>query len=304
MVEISILIPAKDEALNIRTCLDAVFGQVSNAEFEVVLVDSGSTDGTPDIVRDYPVRLYQIPPEEFHHARTRNYLARLSRGKYLVYLNADAFPASSNWLNSLLSNFSDSSVGAVYGRHLPKKDCNLERQAVLSTMYGEHRIVKEKSRKDELGYRYYHLSTVNAAFRRDVWEATRFPEELKIFEDVGIAKRILDVGWKIVYEPSATVFHSDNHTLMNLFKRYFDLGVIWKKLGIWDDTTKTSLFRDGWRLLHRKLILKDNKKAPSSARFSTVAQVTAKYAGLMLGKNEHLLPLNLKRRMSGVQIFN
>jgi rhamnosyltransferase len=137
MVEISILIPAKDEALNIRTCLDAVFGQVSNAEFEVVLVDSGSTDGTPDIVRDYPVRLYQIPPEEFHHARTRNYLARLSQGKYLVYLNADAFPASSNWLNSLLSNFSDSSVGAVYGRHLPKKDCNLERQAVLSTMYGE-----------------------------------------------------------------------------------------------------------------------------------------------------------------------
>jgi glycosyltransferase involved in cell wall biosynthesis len=304
MAEISILIPAKDEALNIRTCLDAVFGQVSNAEFEVVLVDSGSTDGTPDIVRDYPVRLYQIPPEEFHHARTRNYLARLSQGKYLVYLNADAFPASSNWLNSLLSNFSDSSVGAVYGRHLPKKDCNLERQAVLSTMYGEHRIVKEKSRKDELGYRYYHLSTVNAAFRRDVWEATGFPEELKIFEDVGIAKRILDTGWKIVYEPSATVFHSDNHTLMNLFKRYFDLGVIWKKLGVWDDTTKSSLFRDGWRLLHRKLILKDNKKAPSSARFSTVAQDTAKYAGLMLGKNEHLLPLNLKRRMSGVQIFN
>jgi rhamnosyltransferase len=121
---------------------------------------------------------------------------------------------------------------------------------------------------------------------------------------VGIAKRILDTGWKIVYEPSATVFHSDNHTLMNLFKRYFDLGVIWKKLGVWDDTTKSSLFRDGWRLLHRKLILKDNKKAPSSARFSTVAQDTAKYAGLMLGKNEHLLPLNLKRRMSGVQIFN
>jgi rhamnosyltransferase len=304
MVEISILIPAKDEALNIRTCLDAVFAQASNAEFEVILVDSGSTDGTPDIVQGYPVRLYQIPAKEFHHAGTRNYLARLSRGKYLVYLNADAFPASSNWLNSLLSNFADPTVGAVYGRHLPKEDCNLERQVVLSAMYGEHRVVKEKSRRHELGYRYYHLSTVNAAFRRDIWESTGFPEELKIYEDVGIAKRILDAGWKIVYEPRATVFHSDNHTLMNLFKRYFDLGVIWKKLGVWDETTKSSLFRDGWHLLYRKLTLEGNNKTRSSERFSTVAQDTAKYVGLILGKNEHLLPLNLKRRMSGVQIFN
>jgi rhamnosyltransferase len=304
MVEISILIPAKDEALNIKTCLDAVFAQVANAEFEVVLVDSGSTDGTPEIVSGYPVRLYHIAPEEFHHARTRNYLARLARGKYFVYLNADAFPASSNWLNCLLSNFCDSSVGAVYGRHLPKADCNLERQVVLSTMYGDKRVVKEKSRRQELGYRYYHLSTVNAAIRRDVWESTGFPEELKIFEDVGIAKRILDSGWKVVYEPSATVYHSDNHTPKNLFKRYFDLGVIWKQLDVWDDTTKSSLFRDGWRLLYRKLTAGEGDKAQSSARFSTVVQDTAKYAGLMLGKNEHLLPLSIKRRMSGVQIFN
>jgi rhamnosyltransferase len=145
---------------------------------------------------------------------------------------------------------------------------------------------------------------VNAAIRRDIWECTGFPEELKIFEDVGIAKRILDGGWKVVYEPSATVFHSDNHTLKSLFKRYFDLGVIWKMLGVWDDNTKSSLFRDGWRLLGRKLKFTNNSKVEGTARISSVVQDTAKYAGLILGKNEHLLPLNLKRRMSGVHIFN
>src|ERR1700690_1861163 len=117
MIETSVLIPAKNEALNIRSCLDAVFSQPKKAEFEVILVDSGSSDGTPEIVSSYPVRLYRIAPEEFHHARTRNYLARLARGKYFIYLNADAFPASPNWMHSLLSNFSDLSVGAVYGRH-------------------------------------------------------------------------------------------------------------------------------------------------------------------------------------------
>lgn len=299
MTEVSVLIPAKDEALNIRNCLDAVFSQVTDVEFEVILVDSGSTDGTPDIVSTYPVRLYRIAPQEFHHARTRNYLASLARGKYLIYLNADAFPASPDWLNSLLSNFSDSSVGAVYGRHLPKPDCDLERQVVLATIYGDERIVKEPSRKRELGYRYYHLSTVNAAVRKDVWASTRFPEELKIYEDVGIAKRILDANWKIVYEPAAMVYHSDNHTLKDLFKRYFDLGVIWKQLGMWEDSAKSSVLRDGWRLLGRKLTT-----SSGSGRLHLIVQDIAKYAGLILGKNESLLPQNIKRRMSGVRLFD
>src|SRR5258705_13737017 len=125
MVRTSILIPAKDEALNIRSCLDSVFAQDSSGRFEVILVDSGSTDGTPEIVEGYPVRLYRIPAKEFHHARTRNLLAQLARGEYLVYLNADAFPTSQNWLNSLLANFSDAYIDVTYGRHLPKGDCNL-----------------------------------------------------------------------------------------------------------------------------------------------------------------------------------
>jgi glycosyltransferase involved in cell wall biosynthesis len=305
MIETSVLIPAKDEALNIRSCLDGVFSQLTDNKFEVILVDSGSTDGTPEIASSYPVRLYRILQEEFHHARTRNYLASLAQGRFLVYINADAFPASPNWLHFLLSNFSDSSVGGVYGRHLPKSDCNLERELVLGAMYGEHKVVKEPCRKQELGYRYYHLSTVNAAIRKNVWESTGFPEDLKIYEDVGIAKRILDAGWKIVYEPTATVYHSDNHTSLGLFKRYFDLGVIWGQLGMWDNDTKSSLVRDGWRLLSRKLKSSRTRNGRRTAsQFRSIVQDSAKYAGLMMGKNQRLLPLSVKRRMSGVRLFD
>jgi len=68
MIQTSILIPAKDEALNIRSCLDSVFSQASSNQFEVIVVDSGSTDGTSEIVESYPVRLYRIPAKEYRPA--------------------------------------------------------------------------------------------------------------------------------------------------------------------------------------------------------------------------------------------
>jgi len=303
LIEISVLIPTRNGGEGVRSCLDAVFSQSVNAAFEVIVVDSGSNDGTWEIASSYPARIYRIPPETFHHARTRNYLATLAQGKYLVYLNQDAFPTSPNWLQSMISNFSDETVGAVYGRQLPKPGSDLERQVVLGAVYGVNKIVKEPSRKQDLGYLYYFLSTANAAIRKDVWAATGFPEELRVYEDIGIAKRILDGGWKIVYEPDAAVYHSHNHSLTVLFKRYFDGGVVRKQLGIWDRNTKSSMFRDGWRLLRSKLALGKGNTGNGSVRFVSIAQDTVKYAAMVLGRNEHLIPLAMKRRMSAFRLF-
>ncbi len=301
MVDASILLLAKNELHNIKRCLEAVVSQQSRFTYEIVLVDSGSTDGTLDIARQYPLRLYQVPPEAFHHARTRNYAAGLARGRYLVYLAADAVPAANSWLEALLSNFADPLVAGVYGRHLPKPGCTLERQMVLHTVYGDARIVKESSRKRELGYHYYHFSTVNAALRRDIWESVPFPEELKVYEDVGIAKSILDAGWKTIYEPAAAVYHSHNHTALGLFKRYFDTGVIYTQLRIWDDIWST-LLSDGWRLLRKKLML-NGKRMAGKPMGGSVWYDAAKFAGLMVGHNERLLPHALKRRCSAFRLF-
>src|SRR5665213_2917811 len=168
MIETSILIPTKNGGPEFEKCLQGIYSQKSAGAFEVILVDSGSVDGTLEIASRYPVHVDHIPGDEFHHARTRNLLARLAKGEFLVFLSQDALPANDTWLSSLLYNFKDPSVGAAYGKQLAK-----------------------------LGYKYYHFSSVNAAIRKEVWQATRFPEDLKVFEDVGIAKRILEAGWSI-----------------------------------------------------------------------------------------------------------
>src|SRR5882762_11670830 len=199
LIEATIVIPTKNGEEDIGTCLEAIYSQRETGPFEVIVIDSGSMDNTLEIVRRYPVRLEQIPPETFHHARTRNYAAGLAKGEVLVFLSQDAIPASDRWLAAMARDFREPSIGAVYGRQLPKAESGLERRSAFAVMYGGARIVKMPMDGIGLGHKYYHFSNANSAIRRKAWEATRFPDELKVFEDVGIAKRILDSGWSIVY---------------------------------------------------------------------------------------------------------
>jgi rhamnosyltransferase len=304
MVECSISILTKNEALNIGACLEAVFSQKGVGEFEVVLVDSGSTDGTVEIAKRFPIRIEQIRAEEFHHARTRNFAARLGNGPIIVNLSGDAIPASERWLQELLSSFNDPTVGAVYGRQLPKPDSTTERHDTYCSIYGDQRIVKDPALPNEIGYRFYHFSDVNSALRRSMWESIPYPEDFKTFEDLAIAKRILDAGWKIVYEPRAPVFHSHRYSAKQLLKRYFDIGYTLKQLGIWEASgTRTSLLRGFGQLMSRQ-VSRSKGGGARKAVISSLSESFAKSAGMLLGLNERFLPLGLKRHLSSYRVYD
>ncbi len=131
--------------------LEGVFSQKGVEAFEVVAVDSGSTDNSREILNRYPVRVEEIPPATFNHGETRNLGARLSQGTYLVYLTQDAVPGDDEWLARLVEPLrEDPLVAGTFSSHRPRKDCPLmERRQILQTVLTSGKREKGQYRRRE-----------------------------------------------------------------------------------------------------------------------------------------------------------
>ena len=131
----SIIILCKNAAQKIDSVLKGIFAGRTDFAYEVIIIDSGSRDGTKDIIAKYPVKVIEIPPNLFSHGGTRNTGASLAGGEFIVFLTQDAVPKDEYWLSRLLDNFSDSGVAGVYGRQLPEDDSPPMEKFFLSYVY-------------------------------------------------------------------------------------------------------------------------------------------------------------------------
>lgn len=211
---VSVVIRVKDEAATIAQVLDAVMGQ-DLAPGEVILVDSGSTDGTLEIAGRYPVKVQEMNPAEFTFGAALNLGFGLARGELLVSLNADAIPASTAWLRGLVSPLANSSVAGAYGRQLAMDDSwPIVRYSMESLYDGRRRRHVARPR----------FSNVNSCVRREVWQQFPFHELWTGCEDADWARRVVKHGYRLEYVPGAAVKHSHNETLRKLWFRSWTEG--------------------------------------------------------------------------------
>jgi rhamnosyltransferase len=223
---ISVLIPVKDGGEDVVRCIEAVQRQTTEEEFEVVAVDSGSEDGTPERIRRLGGIVHEIPAEDFSHGGTRNLLRELARGEVLVYVTDDTLPAADDWLATLVAALgSRPDAAAAYGRQIPHADASPSEQYFLRFLYGTEPRVQRARNQDELTLETTMLSNANAAYRRDALEAHPFAEDLRWAEEQDFARRVLLEGKTVVYEPRAAVIHSHAYTISTAFHRFFDSGL-------------------------------------------------------------------------------
>lgn len=172
-----------------------------------------------------------ITPESFGHSQTRNLGVRHCFTPLVVFLSQDAHPVDDDWLRALVQPLVDGRADACYGKQKPPK-FDPEREATYRFLYpevGEIRTMEHVARK---GLRTFHFSDVSSAFMMDVIRRVRFPEEIHTFEDVGVAKRLLDGGYRIAYVPEAAVWHAHILSSRAMFARYREIGMIYERLGI------------------------------------------------------------------------
>ena len=193
---ISIIIRTKNEERWITPCLMGVFKQ-DYKDFEVILVDNESTDKTIEKALQFNIAKV-ITCEDFRPGLALNMGIRESKGEYIVCLSGHCIPVNEKWLSNLIKNFNDEEVAGVYGRQEPLAFTSDSDKRDLSIIFGLDRRTQKKDS-------FFH--NANSMLRRKLWEEKPFDEALANIEDRVWAEKILHEGYKIVYDPMASVYH-------------------------------------------------------------------------------------------------
>ncbi|MFL5967744.1 MAG: glycosyltransferase family 2 protein [Gaiellaceae bacterium] len=238
---ISVLIPVKNGGADLVRCLDAIAGQRLDEAFEVVVIDSGSTDGSAARARDLGAHVHEIPPADFVHGATRNLAARRSKGDVLVFTSQDAVAADERWLATLVAPLADDAVAGVYGRQLPHHDATPPERFFLDFMYGPQPRAQRLAQLDDLTYEHTLFSNVNSAIPRRVWEEFPFADDVTMSEDQEWSRRVLLAGRTIMYEPRAAVRHSHAYSISGAFRRFYASGASAGRAYVSGDASRAAL---------------------------------------------------------------
>lgn len=311
-IRASVLIPVKNGGPLLGEVLDAVLAQQTPWPFEVIVVDSGSSDGSVECAKQRGVQVKSIPAAEFGHGRTRNLMASMAEGQFLVFITQDARPASTQWLYNMVQGCdAEPGVAGAFGPHRAHPDARHVTHCELSQHFagfGDALSVvrlEDRARFDtDPGYRQWlhFFSSNNSCIRRSVWEQLPLPE-VAFAEDQTWALRAIEAGHAKAFVPDAVVYHSHDFGVWETLQRNFDearsfnLYFGYRIQGSLVQALKSCLYlarRDlgwlrtgglrGWRLFKNALYM--------------TAIETARVAGQYLGTRHDRLPAWLLRSVS------
>ncbi len=207
---VSIVIRSYNEGWALMGTLEALKRQTFR-DYELIVIDSGSTDGSDELIRQAaPRHFIGIQPHEYHPPRVLNLGMRLARSNSVVFLNADATPVDSHWLAPLVSSLQDPEVAAVFGRQVPRPDC----QAVYANDYEQCFGPRRASARWD-----HFFSMVSSGIRKDIWAPRGFNEAMQYSEDDEYTRWARAQGYRVLYVPESVVMHSHNYTPAQAAKR-------------------------------------------------------------------------------------
>lgn len=211
---ISIIIPVKNGFKTLPECLNEIRRQTLYPNCEIIIIDSGSTDGSVDyLLSQKDVHLSRISPESFNHGLTRNLGVQMAKGEFVVMTVQDAVAADEKWLEKMLGHFEHPNVAGVCGQqvvphHLDKNPHQwfrpVSKPGIRKVKFDSAEQYDALSPAEKK--RACSWDDVNAMYRRSVLLEIPFQEAF-FAEDALWAQDVLRQGYTLVYDTSARVYH-------------------------------------------------------------------------------------------------
>lgn len=207
----SIIIRTYNEARWLGAVLDAIANQLIDDPYEIVIVDSGSTDETREIAAKKGCRIVTIAKDEFTFGRSLNVGCEAARGQVLVFLSGHCIPSDRRWLAALTAELGKEGIVYAYGRQLPHERSRYSEGQLFRKYFPENSALPQEG---------FFCNNANAALLRDVWRAHPFNEDLTGLEDMELAKRLVAQGLKVGYVAHAPVIHIHEESWQQVRTRY------------------------------------------------------------------------------------
>jgi rhamnosyltransferase len=292
---VSVVVLTLNAGERLRSLFEALLPQT--VPLELMVVDSSSNDNTLSIAEAYGARVATVQRSDFDHGTTRNFGLLQTSGDFVVFLTQDVVPAGQETLERLIAPFfADELVGCVYGRQLPSPGATVFAAHSRIFNYGPTSLVKCRE-NGERGIKVPFLSNSFAAYRRNALEEIGlFKEDLISTEDTYAGARMLLAGYRIAYAANAMVYHSHNYTVLEEFRRYFDIGVFHRREK-WIMETFGRAEGEGSRFLLSELqyIVREVKYGLLP---EFIIRNILKYLGFFLGRQHEKLPLQIIKKIS------
>jgi rhamnosyltransferase len=225
----SVVIPTKNGGELFERVLQGLQTQSCWARVQLIVVDSGSSDGTPELARKFGATVHEIAPEQFNHGATRDFGISLAASDNVILLVQDAVPLNDRLLESLVAALEETGTAGAYARQIPQTTADILTKRNLDgwltgRLKREVRILKNPDDYESLPplgkYFFCNFDNVCSAIRKSVWENMKFGS-INFGEDIDWAERILKAGHTIIYEPNAAVIHSHDRSLGYEYKRTY-----------------------------------------------------------------------------------
>lgn len=231
--QISVIVRAKNKVDTIGSTLAALRQQSVPAE--VIVVDSGSTDGTLDVARAWADRVIEMPAEAFTYGGALNIGAAAATAPVHAALSGHCMPEHATWLEESLRRYERSDVAATNGaKESPIGD------AIDGTYW--------QTLEDVVIDPTWGFSNHASTWRADVWAEHPFREDLGACEDKEWSWRVLAAGWTVAYAPElgAPMAHRRSAGLRALYQRITREAEAMVSLGAAEPLTGRDAVRAWW----------------------------------------------------------